>query len=112
MTKQFALGIDLGTTNTAVAFVPLAEDDPAPPTVVAVPQVVQQGEVGERPLLPSFLYLPSDVELPPGSLALPWDEKRAFAVGTFARERGSAVPMRVVASAKSWLSHAGVDRRA
>ncbi len=108
---SYAVGIDLGTTNCALAAVPLAGDEAAAPERLDVPQVVRAGEVQARPLLPSFLYLPSDVELPKGSLALPWDAARAFAVGAFARDQGAKVPARLVSSAKSWLSHPDVDRR-
>jgi molecular chaperone DnaK (HSP70) len=59
--------------------------------------------------LPSFLYFGHQAE---GPLALPWDAERRFAVGELARQRGAEAPGRVIASAKSWLSHAGVDRRA
>jgi molecular chaperone DnaK (HSP70) len=62
--------------------------------------------------LPSFLYLPGPNELPAGSLKLPWAPDRDYAVGEFARNFGSQVPTRLVASAKSWLCHPGVDRRA
>ena len=108
--KKYAVGIDLGTTNTAVAVVPL-EDAKAPPHAVELEQVTEAGEHQARALLPSFLYLPADVELPAGALALPWDKKAKSCVGHFARERSAHVPGRVVSSAKSWLSHAGVDRR-
>ncbi|MBI2894268.1 MAG: Hsp70 family protein [Deltaproteobacteria bacterium] len=108
---SFAVGIDLGTTHCAMASVPLTGDEVAPiPT--ALPQVVRSSELEARPLLPSFLYMPSEVELPKGALALPWDAKRAFAVGVFARDQGARVPARVVSSAKSWLCHPNVDRRA
>jgi molecular chaperone DnaK (HSP70) len=107
---RFTIGIDLGTTNTALASAPL--DDPkAAPVGFAVEQVTNAGEHAARPLLPSFLYLPTDVELPAGSLALPWDQRRSFAVGAFARDKAASVPGRVVSSAKSWLCHAGIDRR-
>src|SRR5262249_52788565 len=59
----------------------------------------------------SFLYLPGPNELPAGSLKLPWAPDRDYAVGEFARNHGSQVPTRLVASAKSWLCHAGIDRR-
>jgi molecular chaperone DnaK (HSP70) len=108
---RWAIGIDLGTTNTALAAVPLAEEKAAP-APFAIEQVTNAGEHSARALLPSFLYLPAEVELPAGSLALPWDKERTFTVGAFARDRASAVPGRVVSSAKSWLCHAGVDRRA
>jgi molecular chaperone DnaK (HSP70) len=105
----FSVGIDLGTTNCALAFA--RTGDEAQLEVLEVPQLVAAGEVQARPLLPSFLYLPSEVELPAGALALPWDRSGHDAVGVFAREQGASVPDRLVASAKSWLSHAGADRR-
>lgn len=113
--SRFAVGIDLGTTNCALAFNNF--DHPAKPTVLDIAQVVHAGEVRPLPLLPSFIYLPSDAELSPGALALPWSLSNeqagnAQAVGTFARSQGASVPSRVVTSAKSWLSYAGVDRRA
>jgi len=108
---RYALGIDLGTTNSALSFVALDEDATAAPALLPVPQVVHAGEVGTRELLPSFLYLPGAVELPAGALALPWDPARSYAVGAFAREQGESVSARLVSSAKSWLSYAGVDRR-
>src|SRR5207249_6686459 len=77
-----------------------------------VPQVVNPGVVEDRALLPSFLYLPGPNEQPAGSLKLPWDANRDYCVGEFARNFGSQVPTRLVSSAKSWLCHAGVDRRA
>jgi molecular chaperone DnaK (HSP70) len=107
---KYAIGIDLGTTNCALSAAPLDDKD-AVPEALGVPQVVHAGEVAPQPLLPSFLYLPGEVELPAGAVALPWDADRGYAVGAFAREQGASVPARLVSSAKSWLSHAGVDRR-
>src|SRR5262245_10447706 len=80
--------------------------------MLPIPQVVAPGTVEERGLLPSFLYLPLANEVPAGSLRLPWDANRDYCVGEFARQQGSLVPTRLVASAKSWLCHAGVDRQA
>src|SRR5262249_10778569 len=77
-----------------------------------LPQLVAPGEAKERALLPSFLYLPGEHDQAAGSTRLPWDASRAFAVGEFARNHGSKVPGRLVTSAKSWLSHSGVDRSA
>ncbi|MCA9540139.1 MAG: Hsp70 family protein [Myxococcales bacterium] len=111
MSARFAVGIDLGTTNCALAAASL-DDERAAPAVFGVPQVIAQGEVAPQPLLPSFLYLPSPIELPPGALALPWDADSGDAIGRFARDRGAGTPARLVSSAKSWLSHTGVDRRA
>ncbi len=109
--SRFVVGIDLGTTNSALAYVDTGAADPALVKSFAIPQVVQPGTVEERPLLPSFLYLPGDGEQPAGALKLPWDAARDYAVGEFARNFGSQVPTRLVASAKSWLGHAGVDRK-
>ncbi|AKU91418.1 Hsp70 family protein [Vulgatibacter incomptus] len=106
----YVIGIDLGTTNVGLAGAP-AEGDSVP-AVFPLPQVVHSGEVSDRDLLPSFLYVPGEVELPAGAIALPWASDRDFVVGSFARDQGARVPARLVSSAKSWLSHAGVDRHA
>ncbi|EYF08836.1 Hsp70 family protein [Chondromyces apiculatus] len=129
MSARFVIGIDLGTTHCALAYAPLpasdarnagdtrnasdarnASDtrDPAPVSVLQVPQLVAQGTLDARPLLPSFLYLPPESE---GPQPLPWDAERRFAVGEHARARGLDAPARLVASAKSWLSHQAIDRR-
>jgi molecular chaperone DnaK (HSP70) len=112
--SRFVIGIDLGTTNSALAYVDTGAGEEAElrPQHLPVPQVVAPGVVEERPLLPSFLYLPGPNELPAGSLKLPWDPNRDYAVGEFARQQGSLVPTRLVSSAKSWLCYAGIDRRA
>jgi molecular chaperone DnaK (HSP70) len=112
--SRFVVGIDLGTTNSALAYVDtgVGEGESVVPTHLLVPQVVQPGVVKERPLLPSFLYLPGPNELPAGSLKLPWDPDRDFSAGEFARNFGAQVPTRLVSSAKSWLCHSGIDRRA
>ena len=113
---QFVIGIDLGTTNSALAYVPLAESaDPfavTPASLFAIAQVVNPGEVREEALLPSFLFLPSAADFPAGSLALPWKADADFVVGELAQKRGVENPGRLVSSAKSWLCHTGVDRTA
>jgi len=111
MSSRFVVGIDLGTTNSALAYVDTGAKGAAV-TPFPVPQVVAQGAVEERPLLPSFLYLPGAGEQPAGALKLPWDANRDWCVGEFARVFGSQVPTRLVASAKSWLSQPGIDRTA
>ena len=113
-TFRFIVGIDLGTTNSAVAYVDRTAPEPENRRIrfLDIPQLVSPGSVAHRNVLPSFLYLPGPYELPPGSTALPWDTERDYAVGEFAREQGALVPGRLVASAKSWLCHAGVDRTA
>jgi molecular chaperone DnaK (HSP70) len=112
--SRYAVGIDLGTTNSVLAFADsgVREGQDAIAAQLPVPQVVQPGIVEERPLLPSFLYLPGPNELPAGSLRLPWASERDYAVGEFARNFGGQVPTRLVSSAKSWLCYAGIDRRA
>jgi molecular chaperone DnaK (HSP70) len=110
--SRFVVGIDLGTTNSALAYAdPSTDAGASHPALFAVPQVVQPGVVEDRALLPSFLYLPGSAEVTAGSFSLPWDNERDFAVGEYARQQGSKVPTRLVSSAKSWLCHPGVDRR-
>jgi hypothetical protein len=113
--SKYLIGIDLGTTNSALAYVDLSRTGKTGrPHIQTFPvlQLVAPGETDERPLLPSFLYLPGEHDLPPGATALPWDKDRTYAVGEFARNHGGRVPGRLVSSAKSWLCHAGVDRSA
>ncbi|HTC35454.1 MAG TPA: Hsp70 family protein [Bryobacteraceae bacterium] len=113
--NQYVIGIDLGTTNCALAFAPQGGDAREQPPTVAlfdVPQLVNPGEVRDEPLLPSFLYLPGPADFPAGSIALPWDDSPQYVAGSLAQKRGAEVANRLVASAKSWLSHAGVDRTA
>lgn len=110
MAPRYVVGIDLGTTNCALAYVDSL--NPGSPQLLLVPQVVHPGQVEERPLLPSFLYLPRPGEVATGSLRLPWAADRDFAVGEYARRQGSQVETRLVSSAKSWLCHSGVDRKA
>ncbi|MEW6283200.1 MAG: Hsp70 family protein, partial [Candidatus Eremiobacterota bacterium] len=76
---------------------------------VPILQRVSESEVAERPLLPSFLYLPGPHELPPGALTLPWKREPDYLVGEFARSQGARVPSRQVLSAKSWLAHRQAD---
>ena len=109
--SRFVVGIDLGTTNSALSYFDTGAGDEPTLRHLTIPQVTQPGVVEERPLLPSFLYLPGPKEQPVGSLGLPWASGRDYCVGEFARNFGSQVPTRLVSSAKSWLSHPGVDRK-
>ncbi len=115
--SRFSIGIDLGTTNSAVSAFELSRTAPRgrDQTMLAIPQLTAAGTVEPLPLLPSFLYLPAATEFPPAALQLPWATPAtsgpASFVGTFARAHGAKVPTRLVSSAKSWLSHAGVDRQ-
>ncbi|MFN0248611.1 MAG: Hsp70 family protein [Kofleriaceae bacterium] len=101
------LGIDLGTTNSAIAIA-----DESGTRTVDITQVVGPGEVAARPTLPSFLLLPNELEVPSAQLQLPWSGPLRYAVGTFARERGAELPHRLVSSAKSWLCNPSIDRTA
>ncbi len=112
---RYAIGIDLGTTHSALSYVDLQASDgeKADQGVLGIPQLSGPGTVEPLPLLPSFLYLPHPDELAPGDLALPWTNGEAApVVGEMARSRGAGTPIRLVSSAKSWLSHPSVDRRA
>ncbi|MFP4668785.1 MAG: Hsp70 family protein [Desulfobacterales bacterium] len=112
----YIIGIDLGTTNSAVSFVNLeaGEDKDRKIRLFEVPQLTGAGEVEQMPVLPSFCYLPGNYDVDSESIRLPWDAggQPSFVVGTFARDHGAKVPARLVSSAKSWLCHGRVDRRA
>jgi molecular chaperone DnaK (HSP70) len=112
--SQYVIGIDLGTTNCALAYAPESADprEQPPVNLFEIPQLVNPGELRDEPLLPSFLFLPGSSDFPAGSIALPWDESPSQVTGVLAQKRGAEVAGRVVASAKSWLSHPGVDRTA
>lgn len=113
MAAKYIVGIDLGTTNSALAHCNAsAAEEERRIEVRSIPQLVNPNEVAERTLLPSSLYIPGDFDFPKGSLALPWEAEPQFVIGELARKRGAESPNRLVASAKSWLSYAGVDRTA
>ena len=111
--SRYLVGIDLGTSNTVVAYAAAGEDEIR---LLPVDQLVGPGEVAALPLLPSVRYHPAIGELDPASLRLPWasadGDATAPVIGSYARDLGAQVPGRLVASAKSWLSHPGVDRSA
>jgi molecular chaperone DnaK (HSP70) len=108
--SRYVVGIDLGTTNCAVCYVDTTQRA-WKAEVLAIPQLVAPRQIEARDTLPSFHYQPPHVERQNGALRLPWDrEDPAYAVGFVARDYGGQVSGRVVASAKSWLCHSGVDR--
>ena len=119
---RFVVGIDLGTTNSAVCYVDTqamsndgaaAKDNEFVVQVLSIPQLVSAGQVEARETLPSFHYHPSDGEFANGALNLPWQHQNYdHCVGVLARDHGIHVPGRMIASAKSWLCHPGVDRTA
>ena len=93
MNAPFVVGIDLGTTNSALAWVDAAvAEEQVRIQVQEIPQLVNVGEPGRRTLLPSFLYVPGDVDFPAGSTSLPWDPAPAFVIGELARKRGAENP--------------------
>ncbi len=109
---RYVVGIDLGTTNSALAYVDV-ESAPDEVRTLAVPQLTAPGVVEPRDTLPSFHYQPAGGEFAPGACRLPWQSADGeHLVGTFARDHGETVPGRLISSAKSWLCHAGVDRTA
>ncbi len=125
MAARFLVGIDLGTTNSAVASVDTRAADPRV-RVFEVTQLVAPGEAAPRRQLPSFVYLAGEIDLAPHETALPWrpvarearDPQAAVStalrpvVGELARSQGARMASRMIASAKSWLCHPGVDRHA
>ena len=109
---KYVIGIDLGTTNCSLAWASRAPTDaaaPPPVEVYPIAQLTHPGEVHEEPLLPSFLYVQGPADFPSGTLELPWGQA-PYVVGTLAQKRGAEAPARLVSSAKSWLSYAGVSR--
>lgn len=116
--SRFSVGLDLGTTNSAISYFELSRSEPrgTEQAMLEIPQATAVGAVESKLLLPSFLYQPNAQEFSAGSFSLPWPPDRLapadVIVGEFARTHGAKVPARLVSSAKSWLSHAGVDRQA
>jgi hypothetical protein len=106
---NYIIGIDLGTTNSVLAYAPLDEEEPRV-ELLPLPQLVAAGTLESRTMLPSFLYLGTEHESGGGVYDLPWASGRDFAVGEFARRQGAEVPDRTVGAAKSWLCHSRVDR--
>ena len=119
MSARYAVGIDLGTSHTVVAWADLQAAEPEL-QLLGIAQAVAPGQVADSPLLPSVRYHPAEGELAAAELELPWPqpalaggiELPAAVFGRRARELGAQTPGRLVTSAKSWLSHPGVDRQA
>lgn len=108
---EYIIGIDLGTTNSALAYTSAASSAGDAPQVQLfnVPQLVNPGEVAELDLLASSLYIPGPSEFVADSLALPWNSRPAYITGQLARKRGVENAGRLVSSAKSWLSNQNAD---
>jgi len=114
--KRYVVGIDLGTTNSAVSYVDLSTLSPKEKKrsikMFKIPQLTGAGEFTPVPVLPSFLYIPGDYDISRKSLKHPWKREKDQFPGVFARDHGASVPSRLVSSAKSWLCHARADRQA
>ncbi|MUK46885.1 Hsp70 family protein [Aliivibrio fischeri] len=107
---KYSIGIDLGTTHCVLSYVDLHDED-ASVQVMPIPQLTAPGQVEEKSQLPSFMYQAHEAELLEGDTSLPWTTKPNAIVGSIARNLGSKTPIRLIASAKSWLCHGGVNRR-
>jgi molecular chaperone DnaK (HSP70) len=110
MSKRISLGIDLGTTNSAMAVTDLESDRTE---VMEITQIIRPNQVGEKPVLPSAVYIPHRDEFPANSFPLPWAETggETTLIGHFAREHGALIPDRLIISAKSWLSNPHIEAR-
>ncbi len=107
MKARLSLGIDLGTSNCAMALTDLETDRTE---VLPIPQILAANQLGEKPTLASATYLPHPEEFPPGSFRLPWStSEESGIIGQFARDHGALVPDRLATSAKSWLSNPHID---
>ncbi|HYZ31959.1 MAG TPA: Hsp70 family protein [Crenalkalicoccus sp.] len=107
MKARFSLGIDLGTSNCAMALTDLETDRTE---ILSIPQFLAANQLGEKPTLASATYLPHPEEFPPGSFRLPWSaSEESGIIGQFARDHGALVPDRLATSAKSWLSNPHID---
>ncbi len=95
MKPRYAIGIDLGTTNCALASTELS-DEKGEVHLTSIPQLVNANEIAEEPLLPSFLYIPGERDFPPGSIALPWDQAPQYVTGKLAQRRGAEISSRLV----------------
>lgn len=109
MAAQYVLGIDLGTTNSVLAYTRL-DSERAEVQLLPIPQLVAAGTIEARTTLPSFAYLALDQEVASGAFDLPWQKQVRVAVGEFARRQSAEVPDRTISAAKSWLCHNRVDR--
>jgi molecular chaperone DnaK (HSP70) len=108
MAPRYSLGIDLGTSNSAMA---LGAVDGDGTEILDVTEIVGPNRIGEKPTLPSALYIPHAQEFAPNAFPLPWPSEPGVIVGQFARDHGALIPDRLIASAKSWLSNPHIDPR-
>jgi molecular chaperone DnaK (HSP70) len=109
---KFIVGIDLGTTNSILAYTEAEAEAREAPKIqtLEISQLIGPGAVAEREMLPSFIYMPGEKDIASDSLDLPWHRDVEQIVGELARNRGAELPQRLISSSKSWLCHAMVDR--
>lgn len=108
----YVIGIDLGTTNSVVAYTEATIEKGKTPDirVLEISQLIEAGTTEKREILPSFILVPGKHDVSEDSLRLPWDKKKKVAVGEFAKERGAEIPHHLISSSKSWLCHTLIDR--
>jgi molecular chaperone DnaK (HSP70) len=108
----YIIGIDLGTTNSVVAYTQANVQPGENPEIklLEIPQLVSSGTVEKREVLPSFVFIPGKHDIAADGLTLPWEDNQDLAVGEFARDRGAELPQRLISSSKSWLCNTMVDR--
>ncbi|MBF0227408.1 MAG: Hsp70 family protein [Desulfobacterales bacterium] len=108
----YIIGIDLGTTNSIIAYTETTIEKGVKPKikVLEIPQLVGSGVIEKRNMLPSFIYVPGKHDVSEKSLSLPWDENNKIAIGEYAKDRGSELPQKLISSSKSWLCNTMVDR--
>ena len=110
---KYTIGIDLGTTNSVLAFCKQDDSGQDPEIrLLKIPQLVAANTIEYQPSLASFTYLPNEAEAGDGAFDLPWSPNPSFVTGELARKRGAEAPDRTVGASKSWLCHNKVDRRA
>ena len=109
---KFIVGIDLGTTNSILAYTEAETEAREAPDIqiLEISQLIGPGAVAAREMLPSFIYMPGEKDIASDALELPWHRDVKQIVGELARNRGAELPQRLISSSKSWLCHAMVDR--
>jgi molecular chaperone DnaK (HSP70) len=108
----YIIGIDLGTTNSVVAYtrIPPSQHEKPEITIFSIPQFISAGIIENREVTPSFIYIPTENDLAHDSPGIPWFSDNKMIIGEYARDRGAEIPQRLIASSKSWLCNTLIDR--
>ncbi len=109
MAEKYIIGIDMGTTNSAVTYKTIEEDDEI--HTLNIPQFVEHGQYEDKVLMPSFLYIPNEAEITLDDITLPWQTDTNIIVGEFAKSKAQSTPNRSITSVKSWLCQPTIDKR-